>query len=495
MARIAVGGLHHETNTFAPQPATFERFAEADGWPPLSRGPALLERTAGVNLPVTGFIAAVSAAGHEIVPLLWANAVPSGRVTRDAYEQLVGWLLTDLAAARPVDALFLDLHGAMVTEHLDDGEGELLRRVRALVGDGLPIVVALDLHANLSAAMVAHADALIAYRTYPHVDMAETGARCLAPLQRLLRGERLAKAWRRGEYLVGLPWQCTLIEPARGLYELAVQLEADGARWVSLTMGFPAADVPDCGPAFLAMGEGAEAAVDALARAYAAAEPRFAGETWEPAAAVREALASYRGRPIVLADTQDNPGGGGTGDSTGLLAALIAARAEGAVLALLADAAAAQAAHAAGTGAILHALPLGGRHGPDGVRPLLADWQVVALGDGRFTATGPFYGGNRMDLGPMAALRPVHAPGVLALVASRRVQAADQAMLRHLGVEPAAQRLLALKSSVHFRADFGPIVDRVLVVRAPGVVIADPAELPFRRLPAGLRRAPRRPGA
>jgi microcystin degradation protein MlrC len=495
MARIAVGGLHHETNTFAPQPATFERFAEADGWPPLSRGPELFERTAGINLPVTGFIDAARAAGHELVPLLWANAVPSGPVTRDAYERIVGWLLEDLAAARPVDALFLDLHGAMVTEHLDDGEGELLARVRALTGDALPIVVALDLHANVSAAMMARADALVAYRTYPHVDLAETGARCLAPLDRLLRGERLAKAWRRGGYLVGLPWQCTLIEPARGLYELAARLEAGGRRWVSLTMGFPAADVPDCGPACLAFGEDAQAAVDELARAHAEVEPAFAGATWEPDAAVREAIACYSGRPIVLADTQDNPGGGGTGDTTGLLAALIAARAEGAALALLADQAAARAAHAAGLGAVLHGLPLGGRHGPEGVVPLVADWEVVALGEGRFTATGPFYRGSRMALGPMAALRPAQAPGVTVLVASRRVQAADQAMLRHLGVEPAAQRLLALKSSVHFRADFEPIADRVLVVRAPGVVAADPAALPFRRLPEAMRRAPRRAGA
>lgn len=495
MARIAVGGLHHETNTFAPQPATFERFAEADGWPPLSRGPELFERTAAINLPVTGFIDAAKAAGHELVPLLWANAVPSGRVTRDAYERIVGWLLEDLAAACPVDALFLDLHGAMVTEHLDDGEGELLRRVRTVVGDALPIVAALDLHANLSAAMVAQADALVAYRTYPHVDMAETGARCLAPLERLLRGERLAKAWRRGEYLVGLPWQCTLVEPARRLYELTTRLEQGGRRWVSLTMGFPAADVPDCAPAFLAFGEAAAAAVDELARAFAEAEPAFAGEAWEAEAAVREAIASYRGRPIVLADTQDNPGGGGTGDTTGLLAALIAARAEGAALALLADEEAARAAHAAGLGAVLQGLPLGGRHGPEGVVPLLDDWEVVALGDGRFTATGPFYGGNRMELGPMAALRPVRAPGVQVLVASRRVQAADRAMLRHLGVEPADQRLLALKSSVHFRADFAPLADRVLIVRAPGMVVADPAELPFQRLPARMRRAPRRSGA
>src|SRR5215218_5349476 len=120
MARIGIGGLHHETNSFAPLPATLERFEEADGWPPLSRGEAIFANTAGINLAISGFIEA-TAPRHALVPLTWANACPSGPVTRDAYERLVGMLLDDLASAGPLDALFLDLHGAMVTEHLEDG--------------------------------------------------------------------------------------------------------------------------------------------------------------------------------------------------------------------------------------------------------------------------------------------------------------------------------------------------------------------------------------
>ena len=130
MARIGVGGLHHETNSFAPQPATFERFAEADGWPALQRGEAMLAGTAGINLAITGFIDAARAAGHELVPLVWANACPSGPVTVDAFERLAGMLLEDLAAAGPLDALYLDLHGAAVADHADDSEGELLAFAR-----------------------------------------------------------------------------------------------------------------------------------------------------------------------------------------------------------------------------------------------------------------------------------------------------------------------------------------------------------------------------
>ena len=454
MARIAVGGLHHETNSYAPQPATFERFVEADGWPPLLRGEAMFAGSAGINLAITGFIDAARAAGHELVPLVWANACPSAPVTEDAFERLAAMMQEDLAAAGPIDAIYLDLHGAMVTDHLPDGEGELLARIRRQAG-GIPIVAALDLHANLSGAMVAESDALVAYRTYPHIDLAVTGARCLPLLERLLAGERLAKAWRRIDFLVPLPWQCTTIEPGRDLYALIDALERDGIASASICMGFPPADTPVCGPAVLAYGTeqaAADRAVDRLAAAFAQAEPRFAGRLWRPEDAVAHARSvAHR---VILADTQDNPGGGGSSDTTGLLAALVAAGAEDALLALLCDPKAAAAAHAAGEGGILRDLPLGGRHGPAGVTPVVGDYEVVRLGDGKFTATGPMYGGNRMDLGPMALLRPVAAPGVEIAVASRRLQAADRAILRHLGVDPAQRRILALKSSVHFRADF-----------------------------------------
>ena len=492
MARIAIGGLHHETNSFAPQPATFERFVEADGWPPLVRGRAMLPGCAGINLAITGFIDAAHAAGHELVPLVWASACPSGPVTADAFERLAGMLVDDLAAAGPLDGLYLDLHGAMVTEHLEDGEGELLRRLRA-VAPRLPLIAALDLHANLSLAMVELSDVLVAYRTYPHIDLAATGARCLPLLERVMVGRPLHKAWRRVGYLVPLPWQCTTIEPGRGLYALVDELEGQGVASASICMGFPPADTPVCGPAVLAYAAergAADAAADRLADAFAAAEPRFAGKLWDAAEAVAYATAQPEGRTLILADTQDNPGGGGSSDTTGLLVALIDAGARDALLALLCDPQAAAAAHAAGEGAILRGLALGGRHGPKGVYPLVGDFEVMRLGDGRFTATGPMYGGNRMELGPMALLRSCAAPGVEVALASRRLQAADRAILAHLGVDPASKRLLALKSSVHFRADFEALADEILVVAAPGANTADPALLSFQRLPATMRRHP-----
>jgi microcystin degradation protein MlrC len=338
MARIAIGGLHHETNTFAPTRAGLSLFEQADGWPPLCRGTALIPTTAGVNLPINGFVE--GAASHELVPLVWANAGPSGPVTRHAYETLAAMLLEDLEAALPVDAVFLDLHGAMVAEHLDDGEGELLGRVRARIGD-IPLVAALDLHANVTRAMVRAADLLVAYRTYPHVDLAPTGARALRLLERrLAAGAKPAAAFRQIPYLLPLPWQCTTSEPARGLYALLEALEEAHGVDLSFCMGFPAADFPDCGASVLAYAPEpgtAERAAEALARAVIAAEGAFAGRLWSPEAAVRHAMAAAPGRPVVLADVQDNPGGGGTGDTTGLLRALVELGAPGAVAALLFD--------------------------------------------------------------------------------------------------------------------------------------------------------------
>ncbi len=492
--RIAVGGLHHETNSFAPQPATFARFEEADGWPPLCVGEEIFTHSEGANLAVAGFIAEARRQGHELVPLLWANACPSGPVEEEAYERLVGMLLERLADAMPVDGLFLDLHGAMVTTHLDDGEGELLERIRARHPD-LPIVCALDLHANVSDRMVAHADALVAYRTYPHVDLADTGARCLPLLvRRVESGRPLASFHAKLDYLVPLPWQSTDLEPAAGLYREVALRERPGALVPSLCLGFPLADSHATGPSVLVFGDPGEEVEEtgrALVERMRASEPHFHGRWFTIAEAVERAVRHRADRPLILADAQDNPGGGGSSDTTDLLKALVERRVEGVAAALLWDPEAAARAHQAGVGAVLSGLALGGRHGPPGVTPLIADLRVLALGSGRFEATGPMYRGNRMDLGPMALLAPTEAPGVKILVASRRMQAADRSLFRHLGVEPERERVLVLKSSAHFRADFAPIAAEILVVEAPGWVITDTARLPYRRLPQGLRHRPR----
>jgi microcystin degradation protein MlrC len=491
MTTIAIGGFQHETNTFAPSKADYAAFEHGGGWPPLTRGDAIATRLAGANIPAAGAIDAFHALGWRTVGLTWGAASPSAHVTRDAYERIVGDLLARLAAALPVDGVYLDLHGAMVAEHLDDGEGELLARVRRVTGGSVPVVASLDLHANVTRAMLNHCDGLVAYRTYPHVDMAATGERAARLLQRTIAaGHAPFKALRNADFLTGLPAQCTLIEPARGLYELLARLEAEHDASLSFTPGFPMADFAECGMAAFGYAWDAsrlETATATLAGAIADAERDFSMTLFEPDAAVARALQrGAPGAPVVLADTQDNPGAGGNGDTTGLLRALLARRAPDAVLGLLIDPASAAKAHAVGIGHKAD-FALGEISGVPGHVPLADEFTVERIADGRFTCTGPMFRGFRMDLGPMAVLSK---DGVRVVLASRKCQAADQEMFRHVGIEPRAQRIVALKSSVHFRADFEPIASEVLIVIAPGPAKADPAAFPWTRLRRGLRLRP-----
>ncbi|GIX09929.1 M81 family metallopeptidase [Elioraea sp.] len=488
--RIAIAGLLHESHSFAPFPADLAAFEKPGGFPPLTRGAAMLEAIAGTRVPAAGARELVESEGHTVVPLAWGIAMPSAPVTRDAFETIAGWIVEDAAAAMPLDGLYLDLHGAMMVEGAPDGEGELLARLRARLGPALPIAASLDLHANVTRAMVAHADVLTAYRTYPHVDMKETGARAMRLLlDRIAHGRPWARRHRPIDFLVPLSAQCTLAHPMRDLYE-AIPLVAQqaGAADLSLCLGFPYCDFEGCGPAvtaYAATETAAEAAAARLHDMVVAHRAEMVQRLWTPEAAVRhaKARASLGGPPIVLADTQDNPGGGGHGDTTGLLRALVEGGAAGAVVGVLNDAATAAAAHAAGEGAAIE-VALGGRS--DGA-PLHARFVVQRLGDGRFTCTGPMTRGNRADLGPCALLE---TGGVHVLVASRKMQAYDQAMFRHLGIEPATVPIIALKSSVHFRADFQPIAREILIVAAPGPVVADPSALPFRNLRPGLALSP-----
>jgi microcystin degradation protein MlrC len=493
MARIAIGGFQHETNTFSPVPATFADFAAADAWPGLVRGGALLDAVAGINLPAAGFVQEARSLHHALAPLTWCAAQPSGRVTRDAYERIAALLLDDLHAHGDVDAVYLDLHGAMVAEHLDDADGEILRRVRQVVGPRVPVVASLDFHANISPTMASAATALVCYRTYPHVDMAECGARAARVMHELLRGTHVTRALEQVDFLIPLTSQCTLAEPLQSL--MAEVATAERAPLLSLCVapGFPAADVADCGPAVYACGSDAAvvaASVQRFADDLRRREHEFALELCSVAQAIawiKDAPAP-RGRPVILADTQDNPGAGGNADTMTLVKALVASGIRHVLAGVICDPEAAARAHAAGAGAVVD-LRLGARTGTAGETPLEARFKVQALGDGRFTGTGPFYRGGRFELGPMALLE---LDGVHIAVASRKQQAADQAMFRHLRVEPADYAVLALKSSVHFRADFGPIASSILVVAAPGPNVADPAQLPFTRLRPGVRTSARR---
>src|SRR6202000_2938542 len=228
MTRIAVGGFLHETNTFAPTKATYDAFLHGGGWPRMVLGPDIPKIIRRINVGLAGFIDAADEKGWELVPTIFAAATPSAHVTKDAFERIAKVMIDGIATAGSIDAVYLDLHGAMVTEHFDDGEGEVLARVRHVIGKELPLIVSLDLHANVTPEMIEHADALIAYRKYPHVDMAETGrAAAKHPALLLQSTERFAKAFRQLPFLIPISWQCTKDQPAKGIYQKLAALQSE----------------------------------------------------------------------------------------------------------------------------------------------------------------------------------------------------------------------------------------------------------------------------
>ena len=343
----------------------------------------------------------------------------------------------------------------------------------------------------MTAQMLECADTLVAYRTYPHVDMADTGGRAAYLLAQRADGmARPVVAARRVPFLIPLSSQSTDLEPSRAIYAALAALESPEVPTLSFTPGFPAADFPECGPVVFAYGRSAGsagAAADTLAARVLEREAQFDLQVLGPQAAVREAMRLAQGatRPVVIADTQDNPGAGGNSDTTGMLRALLACGAQRAALGLMVDPVAAQAAHAAGVGRSI-TLELGGRSGIAGTprcgrpscrglvrRPGAVQRAVFA----------------RRDHGA-GAERLSRDRGVRVVVTSHKTQLADQALFRFVGIEPTEQAILVNKSSVHFRADFTPIAHRILVAAAPGPMVADPSQFAWTRLAPGLRLKP-----
>ena len=331
--RIAIGGFLHESHSFAPRPTTYADFLNPGGLPPMQMGEVLIPGLRTTSAPIAGAIGVAEAAGVDMVPLAWAFANPAGPVQDEAFERLAAQIcarLSDALDAGPLDGVYLDLHGAAVVDSFPDAEGELLRRVRAIVGDALPLTISLDPHANLTAAMVRLADAAVPFRTYPHVDTKVAGAQAMRLLlERNGHGAPWFRAFRQFDFWIPLGSQCTLMPPmSTVMTERAALAERTGVAELAWCFGFPYANFADCGPAVAAYADTqarADAAVDAYVALVAAREQEFVQDTLESAAAVAEAMrvSTGAGGPVVLADTQDNPGGGGHGDTTELLSELV----------------------------------------------------------------------------------------------------------------------------------------------------------------------------
>ncbi len=493
--RVLIAGFKHETNTFSKLPTTLNSY-RARGF---HRGAAIREAFTGTNTEIAAFLDGAKRHGWEAVLSLAADATPSGKLTRDTYDAIANEIVDAAANAIPLDAILLNLHGAMVAEHTDDGEGTLLQRLRAKVGHKVLIGATLDLHTNVTELMVSEADMLVSYRTYPHIDMADTGQRLVELTARALNGEIRPKSF------LARPPQKMLIGVDAGrttapgpMTELLAKGDAlmrsdPGILSVSVNAGFAWSDIAEVGPSIVIVAYGAhprfQAAANAMAEDIWTTRHRTTVTTTSIASAIATARARGKpGKPVVIADYADNPGGGGYGDTTSLLRAMIEAKLDNAALAALYDPASAAACTAAGVGATL-SLELGGKVDPAFGAPIKTTATVRHLCDGRFKLEGPMLQGLAIDMGPTATVRIAGIDadgnsGIDVVIASRRFQNYDRMFFRIGGIEPERKSVLVVKSSQHFRAAYAPIAAEIVVVDDGGGVMSnDFKALPYTRIP------------
>jgi microcystin degradation protein MlrC len=478
--KIVMAMMKHETNTFSPIPTPWERFVDWGAY----FGSEVVEVFEKTNMTLGAYIRLARAAGAEIVSPIAAEAMPSGVVAAEAYERISGAILE--AVSGGCDAIMLDLHGAMVSETTDDGEGTLLRRIRE-IAPRTPVCVTLDLHCNLTEAMVRNCDALIGYKTYPHTDMFEVGTRAGEILLRKLRGEsKPVMAWGHPPMLSQTLRQGTDDEPFRSLVARCREAEDSGELLAATVFGgFAMADMPDAGPSAVCIAEGhpsrAQAVVD-----------RLVGELWarreehlyrhEPLAqAVARARAIEEG-PVLLLDHADNCGSGGTQDVMTVIAEVQRQGLEDVVVGGLWDPEAVAKLMQAGVGARV-TIPLGGRTEMPSVglpgRPLEVTGRVKLLSDGEWVVRGPMYHGLAVSMGPTAVL---DTGAMQIVIVSRHHEPWDLGVVTSVGIDPAWKRYVLLKSRIHYRAGFAPIAKHTITLDGDGVTTSDFGQLRYEKL-------------
>jgi microcystin degradation protein MlrC len=488
--KLVIAQMKHETNTYSPVPTPITRFGTGGAAPP--EGAAAIAAYRGTGSALAAFIELAEEAGAQYEVPIAASAWPSGPVHDAAFEHIASRICA--AVARGCDAVLLDLHGAMVTQSYQDGEGELLRRIRA-IAPATPIGVALDMHTNLYEAVGAHATAIAGYQTYPHVDMHGTGLRAGRAILAQLAGKaRPTMAWGQRPMLPHVMRQGSDDEPNRSLQARCRQMEAEGALAASVFVGFPNADIEFAGLSAVVVTDDNPA----LARRWCDELLEMAWRERERFVYRLEPLAQSMARaqrlaadkppgsgPIVLLDHSDNCASGGTMDTMTVLGAMLDAGLTDAAAFAVYDPAAARAMAAAGVGAEL-TLSLGGKLdmpaiGPKGLngQPRTVTGRVRRLSDGRYRNFGPMARGELNDMG-LAAVFEV--AGIQVAVISDHVEPHDLAAFTALGIAPHTLRYLMLKSRVHWRAGLASLAHAVVECAGTGVCTSDYELLAFKKL-------------
>jgi len=466
--RIVVAMMMHETNTFSPVPTPLASFR------PLA-GEAAIEEFRDTNTQIGGFLDVAKEANAEVIVPLAAGAHPSGYVEKAAYEEMCGAIVGAIRSG--CDAAFLALHGAMVAEHFDDGEGELLRRIRA-VAPRLPIALGLDFHSHMTAPMVENATVVTGYRTYPHVDMAETGQRAGRTLLRALDGlVQPVMVWGSRPMMTSTLVHAPSRQPMKDIMDMAIAAEASGAVLnASVFGGFPHADIPHTSLSAVIV-------CDRSAEQGRALLDRLLGMAWDrrdaflytgaPLASQIAHARTLGDGPIVLVDHGDNTASGGTQDVMSVIEETMRQGLEDVAAGPICDPAAVKRIVEAGTAAGV-TLPLGGRIDMPQInlagKPLTVTGKVTRITDGEFVVTGPMATGTRVRMGRTAVL---DTGAMQIIVAERRSEPFDLGVFTHCGIDPRRKRYVLIKSRQHFRAGFEPIARHIVLCDGDGCTSSD----------------------
>jgi microcystin degradation protein MlrC len=462
--RVAVGGIVHETNTYAVASTSLTELDEFQCW----RGSEIADFFTGTGTGIGGILEACAAGGHESVLTFMAVAEPSGTITASAYEQLKAELITSLREALPLDAVALELHGAGVAEGYDDLEADLGAAIREVVGPDVPVSAVLDLHGNITPAMAEVFDLLLGCHLYPHTDLDDRGRESVALLEDVHEG-RLRPVMHVEQLPILLPTSTTDPgNPAAAANEVCAQIEA-GAAVVDCTMmhGFPFTDIPEVGTSIIAIANGDLSVAQEAARAAASwvwkHRDDFRAENETPDMAVRRASGSDTG-PVVINACSDNPGGGSPGDGTHLLRAMVDAKLHRACFGFISDPEVVDAAIVAGVGNTID-VKLGGKHDDIHGSPIPVTATVRCITDGRFQLQAMMRG-YQLDLGPTCRLT---VGGLDIVVTSKPWQTIDPEVFLLHGIDVTRYKVIGLKSSNHFRAGFRDLAAEIITADSPGL--------------------------
>ena len=481
---VLTGQIKHETNTFSVLPTTLDSYRARL----LLEGGEVAEGLSGTNNEIAGLMEVAGAQRWDLTTAVAADATPSGKVSKEASAHLSGLVLGAIENEGPFDAVLLSLHGAMVAEQHDDAEGELLSRVRAAVGPDVPVMATLDLHANVTLKMAENANALISYRTYPHIDMADRGRQMAELLARQFSGEvdGYETLLGRLDQLDGFDHGRTTQDGpmTEALAKARAYEEEDGIEVVSVNGGFAWADFEEAGPSVTvthsdARERGRAIVADLVAFGWETKEQSTVEHFSPTEAMLRVTSTDASGKPFVLGDFSDNPGGGSYGDSPVLLKAMVEAGLENAAFAVISDPEVAAAAMQAGEGAEL-SMPLGGKFDPSIAPPFDMTGTVTKTSlEGRFIFEGPMMRGVEALMGPSAVIQ---IGGVETVVITNRFQAYDRMFFAHFDIMPEKKSVVAVKSAHHFRAAYGPMAREIILVDAAGITSPDPKKFSYQKV-------------